>query len=78
MSLLEQAYRQVFPDGPHSSSHTSGYVWHLCPCLPKIGPQVLLGMVIVDVLGVLKQIAYRSTLRRDASGLQSLTDCWEG
>lgn len=77
VSLLEQTYRLAFPNGPHSSSRTTavmpGSSVHVC--LPKLGCQVLLGMVTADVPGILKQIAYRSTLCRDMSALQSLTDC---
>lgn len=82
ISQLEQTCRQVFPNSsPFFFPQHYCYIRHLCPhaCLPKLGSQVLLGMVIMDVPGILEQIAYRSSLHRDMSVvLQSLTDCQEG
>lgn len=48
-------------------------------CLPKLGPQESLGMLIMDVSGILKQIVCGSTLHSvDKSVSHSLISCWEG
>lgn len=48
-------------------------------CLPKPGPQESLGMLIVDVSGILKRITLcRELLHTDKSVSYSIISCWKG